>query len=217
MARARSPSTESPVRRKDYEERDAARIRAFLDAATHGFLAFNRGGGSPGLVALNFARLGETLYFHGSPEGEKMRALAADPRVTFMVAEGFAFVPSYYVGPKLACPATQYYKAVIVRGEARALATREEKALALQALMEKLQPEGGYEPITPLSALYRKSLDTTAVLALPMTEVTAKFKFGQNRPARKRREIAGRLEARGGPRDAETAATMAAVCPFDSR
>jgi len=196
------------VRRRDYEMTDREAMLAFLDAQRHGFLAFVRTDGSPGLVALNFVRVGEQLYFHGSPEGEKMQSLARDPRVTFMTADPFSLIPSYWTDRKLACPATQYYKAVVVHGEVRIVTSREEKAEALQALMEKLQPEGGHAPISASDPLYSKSLDTTAVLALPLTEMTAKFKFGQNQPARKRATIAANLRERSGPRDKETAAEM---------
>jgi nitroimidazol reductase NimA-like FMN-containing flavoprotein (pyridoxamine 5'-phosphate oxidase superfamily) len=204
----------SAVRRKDYEQGDRAAMLEFLDAATHGFLAFVRPDGSPGLVALNFARVEETLYFHGSPEGEKMTAFAREPRVTFMVADDFSLVPSYFRDPQLACPATQYYRAVVVHGSVRVVREVAEKAAGLQALMEKLQPEGGYQRITAADPLYTKTLATTAVLALPLTEMTAKFKFGQNLPARKRKQIADRLLARDQGRDAETVAAMRAVCPF---
>jgi len=204
----------SDVRRKDYEHTDRDTMLAFLDAAPHGFLSFVRSDGSPGLVAVNFARDAETIYFHGSPEGEKMRSLEHDPRVTFMVADGFSLVPSYFRDPERACPATQYYKSVVVHGAARIVATREEKALGLQAIMEKLQPEGGYRPITAGDRFYRKSMDTTAVVALPITEMTAKFKFGQNLPKRKRALVADQLIERGAGRDGETAEAMREVKPF---
>lgn len=196
------------VRRRDYELTDRDQVLAFLDAQAHGFLAFVRSDGSPGLVALNFVRIGDDVYFHSSPEGEKMRSLAQEPRVTFMAADAFSLIPSYWTDPVLACPATQYYEAVVVHGEVRFVRSREEKAAALQALMEKLQPDGGHAPISASDPRYSKSLDTTAVFALPLTEMTAKFKFGQNQPARKRATIAANLRDRSGPRDKETAAEM---------
>jgi nitroimidazol reductase NimA-like FMN-containing flavoprotein (pyridoxamine 5'-phosphate oxidase superfamily) len=202
------------VRRKDYQSTDGEAIRRFLDEMSHGHLAFNRKDGAPGLVALNFARAGETIYFHGAPEGEKVRALAADPRATLMVTADFALIPSYFRDPEMACPATQYYRAVVVRGDIRFVESREEKARGLQALMEKLQPEGGHRPIRGDDPFYAKSLDTTCVLALPMTDVTAKFKFGQNLPRRGRRDVAERLAARGAPGDDATVAAIRDVCPF---
>lgn len=201
----------SEVRRKDYEQTDRDAILAFVDASTHGHLAFVRPDGSPGIAALNFARVGETLYFHGATEGEKAESLAREPRVSFMIDADFAVVPSYFRDTELACPATQYYRAVVVHGVMRFVATRDEKAIGLQALMEKLQPEGGHRPIRGDDPVYAKSLDTTAVLALPMTTVTAKFKFGQNLPKAKRRRVAERLLGRGRNGDAESVAAMCEI------
>ncbi len=204
----------STVRRTDYELTDEATAFAFLDAQTHGFLGFTRPDGWPGMVAVNFVRIGRSIFFHGSPEGEKMRSLAADPRVTFLVADDFSIIPSYFTNPQMACPATQYYRAVLVRGRARILGTRDERAAALQALMEKLQPDGGHQPITADNPIYIKSLDTTAVIEVPIEEWTAKFKFGQNLPNRKRLSVAEQLLDRANPRDIETVDAMAAACPF---
>ena len=204
----------STVRRQDYEQTDGEAILAFLDQATHGFLGFTRPDGSPGMVAVNFVRVEQTIYFHGAMEGEKMRSLEQDPRVVLMVADDFSLIPSFLRTGDLACPATQYYKAVVLRGRSRIVGTRAERAFALQALMEKLQPEGGYRPISADDRRYRKSLDTTAVVAVPMEEVTAKFKFGQNLPRRVRAKVASQLDAREGPRDAETVQTMKDICPF---
>ncbi|MGE5596104.1 MAG: pyridoxamine 5'-phosphate oxidase family protein [Hyphomicrobiales bacterium] len=203
------------VRRKDYQHTGEAAILALLDGQAHGYLAFVRPDGSPGVVALNFARVGEIIYFHGALEGEKAESIRREPRVTFMVTEAFSLLPSYFTNPTYACPATQYYKAVVVHGEARFVSDPAEKARGLEALMQKLQPEGGYRPIDPADPLYTKSLSTTGVIALPMTTVTAKFKFGQNLPKRKRARVAKQLTERGRERDLETVAAIREVCPFE--
>lgn len=202
------------VRRTDYEHTNRDDVLAFLDEAVHGYLSFVRTDGSPGLVAVNFVRVGETLYFHGALEGEKMRSLEREPRVTFMVADAFSLIPSYFREPERACPATQYYKAVVVHGEARFVDDLDERATALQALMEKLQPEGGYRPITAKDPLYRKSVATTGVVAIPLKEMTAKFKFGQNLPKGKRASVAEQTLARDRGRDRETVEAMGRVKPL---
>lgn len=202
------------VRRKDYQLEDEEEILAFLDSQAHAFLSFVRTDGTPGIVAVNFVRAGRVIYFHGATEGEKMRALAERPQVALMAAKDFALLPSYFTAPEYACPASQYYKAVVVRGEARLLVDPVEKAAALQLLMEKLQPEGGHCPITAEDPLYRKQLATTGVVAVSMDEVSAKFKFGQNLPKRKRASIARQLEERGKPGDLATVEAMRAVKPL---
>lgn len=196
------------MRRTDYELSEREEMERFLGEASHGYLGAVREDGWPVVVPLNFVYAGERVYFHGAAEGEKMETLARDDRVTFVVADDFAIVPSYFRDPKLACPATQYYKCVVIRGRARVVTDADEKARALQGLMEKHQPEGGHEPITADSALYRKSLRTTAVVAIEVEEMTAKFKFGQNLPTSKREDVARQLEARGCPVDHQTVEAM---------
>lgn len=201
-------TTATPVRRTDYEMTEREQMEKLLEEATHGFLGLTGPDGWPRVVPLNYVTLDGKLYFHGATEGEKMDSLAADDRVTFVVVEDFSLVPSYFRDPKFACPATQYYKAVAIRGRARIVEGADEKARALQALMEKLQPEGGYVPITASEPMYRKSLRTTAVVAIEIERMTAKFKFGQNLPASKREEVADQLTARGCPIDHRTVAEM---------
>ena len=163
-------TTATPVRRTDYEMTERDQMEKLLAEATHGFLGLTGPDGWPRVVPLNYVTLDGKLYFHGATEGEKMDSLAADDRVTFVVVEDFSLVPSYFRDPKFACPSTQYYKAVAIRGRARIVEDNDEKARALQALMEKLQPEGGYVPITASEPMYRKSLRTTAVVANELDE-----------------------------------------------
>jgi len=183
-------------------------MERLLATASHGYMGIVSPDGWPAVVPLNFVYVDGRVYFHGANEGEKMAALADSPRVTFTVAEEFSIVPSYFRDPKLACPATQYYKSVMIRGRARVVTDVDEKARALQAMMEKLQPEGGHEPIEAASALYRKSLKTTAVVAIEIERMTGKFKFGQNLPASKREAVAEQLASRGCPVDHRTVEAM---------
>lgn len=187
---------------------ERAEMEGLLATAGHGYLGAVRPDGWPMVLPLNFVYVDGRVYFHGAAEGEKMASLVRDDRVTFTVAEDFSIVPSYFRDPRFACPATQYYKCVMIRGRARVVEDEGEKARALQAMMEKLQPEGGHEPIEAGSKLYRKSLRTTAVVAIEVEEMTGKFKFGQNLPTRKREEVAEKLAVRGCPIDHATVEAM---------
>lgn len=196
------------MRRMDYEMTEREQIELLLASAGHGYLGAIRADGWPLVVPLNFVYADGRIYLHGAPEGEKMAAIERDDRVTFTVVADYALIPSYFRDPRYACPATQYYKAAMVRGRARVVEETDEKARALQALMEKLQPEGGYVPITADEPLYRKSFKTTAVIAIEVEQMTGKFKFGQNLPSSKRDAVAERLEARGCPIDRATVDAM---------
>lgn len=188
-----------------YQGCGKAEIDRLLAEEGHGFLGITTPDGWPSVVPVNFVHLDGRIYFHGASEGEKMASLDADPRVTFTVVRDLSVVPSYYRDSRFACPATQYYQSVMIRGRARFVETAEEKARALQALMEKLQPEGGYEPITAAAPNYLKSLRMTAVTAIEIERITGKFKLGQNLPRRLRTSVADRLEQRGCPIDGATA------------
>jgi nitroimidazol reductase NimA-like FMN-containing flavoprotein (pyridoxamine 5'-phosphate oxidase superfamily) len=196
------------MRRTVSEVTDETEIDALLDRAQHGYLGIVSPDGWPLAVPVNFVRLEDVLYFHGATRGEKAEALDGRPRVSFTVAEDLSLVPSYFRDPNSACPATQYYRSAMLRGQARPVDDPIEKACALQALMVKLQPEGGHLPISADEPLYEKALRTTAVFAIEVESRSAKFNVGQGLGERQREEIAARLEARGGELDAETATAM---------
>ena len=196
--------TETQVR----DDAERAAIDAVLAEVGHGYLGITTPDGWPSVVPLNFVVAGGRLYFHGAAEGEKMESLARDPRASFTVVDAGSLVPSYLRHPRSACPATQYFRSVMIRGRARFVHDPEEKAFALQALMEKLQPEGGYEPIAADSALYRKALRNTAVTAIEIERMTGRFKFGQNLGAAKREAVVRGLRDRGEPVDRITVERM---------
>jgi uncharacterized protein len=201
------------MRRKEFSISEQEEINQFLTGMSFGFLATEGDDGYPHLTPLNFAYCNGHIYFHGARAGQKMRELAAKKQVSFAVAKEYAIIPSYYSDPKLACPATAYFKSVHIRGTAEPIEDLNEKAEALTALMEKLQPEGGYTLISPKDPAYRPELKAVSVVRLTMDEITAKFKFGQNLEETRREEIRGKLTERGGALDAETAELMRKYCP----
>ncbi|PLT45125.1 putative pyridoxamine 5 '-phosphate-related protein [Paenibacillus pasadenensis] len=202
------------MRRKEFDQsHDQAELEAFLQEMSFGFLASVRPDGTPGITPLNFVYRNGSLYFHGSRAGEKIKSLKANEQVSFCVAREYALIPSYFEDPELACPATAYFKSVLLRGTASLVENLEEKADALQAMMAKLQPEGGHEPIRADDARYRGNLKGVAVIRLNVEHISAKFKFGQNLTEPKREAVAGQLERRGCPFDHETAALMRRYAP----
>ena len=142
-----------------------------------------------------------------------MASLSADPRVSFSVAKEFAIIPSYFSDPLLACPATAYFKSVLITGRAAIVEDLAEKAQVLQAMMTKLQPEGGHQPIEAEAKEYRGRLKGVAVVRIDSTSITGKFKFGQNLTADKRESVEEGLHKRGLEQDAETVELMRKYCP----
>jgi nitroimidazol reductase NimA-like FMN-containing flavoprotein (pyridoxamine 5'-phosphate oxidase superfamily) len=204
------------MRRKEFaiEQGKQAEVEAFLSEMSFGFLGTLSSDGWPRITPLNFVYFNERVYFHGSKIGQKMKDLkhAAD-KVTFSIAKEYAIIPSYYSDPKLACPATAFFKSVYIQGSASIVVDLEEKAAALTAFMEKLQPEGGYDPIITEDPAYVPQLKGVSVVKIEVRELTAKFKFGQNWDEARHEQTANLLRQRERELDQETIALMKQFCP----
>lgn len=196
------------MRRDEFMMDDPAEIEAFMHQASFGFLGTVGEDGIPRVTPLNFVYANQAFYFHGSRMGEKMEHLRRTPAVCFTVADEYSLIPSYYSDPVLACPATAYFKSVTAVGEAVLVDDLEEKALAMEALMRKLQPEGGYATIDAQDPKYAKRLKGVAVIKLVPHRLSAKFKFGQNLTPELLESIAQALESRDQEQDRETAKLM---------
>ena len=84
-----------------------------------GVLGMTGPDGWPQVKPVNFVYLNGRLYFHGAKEGEKIDAMAADDRVTFVAIKDFSVIPSHFTHETMACPATQFYQTVMIRGRTR--------------------------------------------------------------------------------------------------
>lgn len=139
------------------------------------------------------------VCFHGSPAGEKT-SLVGRP-VVASVEETVARLPSYFMDPHKACPATTLYRSAQAHGVLQAIEEPVRKARVLQRLMEKLQPEGGYLPIDAESPLYRAQVNGLLIAGLPLDALTTKAKLAQNRTPAERTTLLERLWTRGLPGD----------------
>lgn len=196
------------MRRKEFEVDNLEECESFLHDRNDGVLTFKGNDGWPKAVPLNYAYAEGAVYFHGSKKGEKMSGMAEDPRAEFVVYEAHAFIPSYYSDPLMACPATVYFRSVRIRGRIEQVEEPAEKALALAALMAKMQPEGGHLPIDASDPKYVPQLKGVAVMRLVIEEMAGKFKFGQNLSEKKRGEVIAGLKTRGLDGDAGTIELM---------
>jgi len=192
--------------KKIFEMTDRASIHNVLDQAEYGTLAVSDGV-VPYAVPVNFVRIGEALYFHGALSNRKMKILREYPQVSFSVVESYAVIASFFSSTDgSACPATHFFKSVSIDGKASLVEDRAEKAAVFTALMEKLQPEGGYKPLEDAS--YDNALRATAVVRITPDTTRAKFKFGQHLDEERFAMIVKHLEQRGNVRDMETVAWM---------
>ncbi len=203
-----------PMRRSEHSENDTAEIEAFLRGISFGFLGTASETPFPSVVPLNFVWHAGAVYFHSSRLGQKVRELKRENAVTFCVADEVALVPSYFTSEKLACPATAFFKSVMVFGRAVIVEDLDEKISALSAFMQKLQPEGGYSPFDANDDEYRREIKAVLVVKIVPEAISAKFKFGQNRNEAEWTKVRDGLAGRGKPKDAEAVKEMEKRCPF---
>ncbi len=187
-------------------KRETEYIKEILDSASYGTLALSDDG-MPYAVPVNFIRIGEDIYFHGALKNRKMKILEKNPNVSFSVVREYALIASYMSSTdNLACPATQFFASVSIDGEAAVVEDRVRKAEVLQALMEKLQPEGGYRALS--EEVYGKAIKATAIVRITPVKISLKQKFGQKLPQERWDMIVDHLTQRGEPVDIETIKMM---------
>ncbi len=193
------------MRRTELESADVGLFRDLAATCEVGYLSLVTAEGFPRAIALNFAAVGETIYFHGALEGEKFELIQAAPRAGFSIVKPYSFIPSTWSAPRYACPATQFFKSIEIKGICSEVEDPAERALGLSALMDKHQPEGGFDPIDPAVPIYAKALAGVGVFRVVPDSWSGKVKFGQNEPEKLRRIFVEKLRERGGPMDEETA------------
>lgn len=185
--------------------------RAFLHAAPYLHLAANTPSGPPVLRALNVAQLGDDLVFHGAPAGEKLEALGG--RCVLSATEMIASLPSTFADPERACPASTLYRSVQVHGVLERVDEPAAKARAMQALMERFQPEGGHVPIDAAhpryAEMYEREVQGVLVCRVVVERVDGKAKLAQNRTREQRVTMLQALWRRGEVDDPRAVALIA--------
>ena len=151
------------------------------------------------------------LAFHGAPAGAKVEGLGRP--VVAGASETVASIPSYFIDPERACPATTYYVSAQAEGVLEQVDDPVRKARVLAALMAKYQPEGGHVALDAAHPLYRKAIAGLLVAQLRLDRVTCKAKLGQNRSHAERLHIIEQLWQRGAPGDVEAASRLIATFP----
>jgi hypothetical protein len=145
-----------------------AQIEAILDEAYVCHVGFAVDG-QPYVIPTIHARVGATLYVHGSAASRMLRTLGAGVPacVTVTLLDGLVLARSAFHH-------SMNYRSVVVLGTAREVADAREKLDALEALVEHVLP-GRWAESRPPSEL---ELKATSVLALPIDEASAKVRSG---------------------------------------
>lgn len=177
-------------------------ISDILDNASFGILALSSDN-KPYSVPINFVEVNGEIFFHGAKKGKKIDIIKENSNASFSVVEDYSLLPSYFSSDKGdACPATHLFKSVIIDGNIEFIDEYEQKAEALEALMQKLQKEGKYIPLN--NEMYKKAINATCIYKLIPKETKAKFKLGQQFNEERFQRVSKHLKERGTKKDLET-------------
>ena len=125
--------------------------------------------GQPLVIPTGFARVGDTLYIHGSAASRMLKTLAEGVQVcvTVTLLDGLVLARSAFHH-------SMNYRSVVMLGRATLVSDPAEKMKALEAFTEHIVRGRWNDVRLPTEA----ELKATAVLALPLAEVSAKIRKG---------------------------------------
>jgi uncharacterized protein len=161
---------------KKYEIQSKHKMIEFLNSQPVGRISSLDGNGYPQVIPMNFVYHDGVIYLHSHPFGEKLDNIRRNPNVGFEVDQHICFLPSYYFHPTDASQADTLYISVVIKGKAEIVDRIEEKALALNALMEKYQKEGRYEALDANMPLVHE----VAIIRIIPKDMRGKYKIGQH-------------------------------------
>jgi len=180
-------------------------IISFLNSQAVGRLASIDINGFPQVIPMNFVYVQpeksrdnscilkeDCIYMHSFRFGEKIDNIRRNSISGFETDQHLAFLPSYYFHPYDASQADTLYISVVIKGYSYIVEDKEEKALALNSLMEKYQKEGNYEKLN--SKMH--SVQEVTVIKLIPHNMKGKYKVGQQWAPSYRLKIARNILAR---------------------
>ena len=192
--------------KKLFEIKDRQVLKDMLAKAEYGTLAMSLND-KPYSLPINFVEVDDEIYFHGSKRGRKIEILKKNQFVSFSIVESYSMIDSNFSSKEgLACPATQFFKSLIIDGVVEFVEDYDKKVNMLSKMMEKLQKEGGYKPLS--QEVYKKAIDATLIYKLIPSDTKVKFKFGQNLTKERFDMIIEHLKQRGNSKDIATIELM---------
>jgi len=177
------------------EIKSKERLIEFLNKQETGRICSVDKDGYPQIIPMNFVFVNDVVYMHSHTKGEKLENIRQNSKVGFEVDQSLEFLPSYFTHPTDASQADTLYISVVIKGTGIIVNDRKEKTLALNSLMKKYQPEGGYESISPEMHV----VDEVAIIKVVPTTMRGKYKVGQHLEKKSRLELAKKLLERNTP------------------
>ena len=161
----------TPTRYRERAHYDRKAVHAILDEALICHLGY-LGAGGPVVLPTTHARLGDTLYLHGSTGGGSMLAAKAAPSglpvcVTVTLVDGLVLA-------RAAMHHSVNFRSVVVLGAAWVVDDPAEKLRALSCLLDHIRPGRAADCRIPNA----RELAATGVLSVDLVEVSAKVRTG---------------------------------------
>lgn len=150
------------VRRQD-RLLDESQAMELLRNGEYGILSMVSEGDAGYGLPISYAVEGNKIYFHCAPEGEKLRALRKNNRVSFCVIGKTKVIPNQF---------TTAYESVIAKGNITIGLSDEEKMHALELILDKYSPN---DKVLGLKYA-QKSFARTEILRLDIVSVSGKCK-----------------------------------------
>jgi len=182
------------------EIKSKERIIEFLSSQQTGRISSIDENGFPQIIPMNFVFINDAVYIHSHIRGEKLDNVRRNKKVGFEVDKSLEFLPSYFSDPTDASLADTLYISVVIKGNASIVSDKEEKTNALNGLMKKYQPEGGYESIKPDMDVLKE----VEVIKIIPESLRGKYKIGQNMDMKSRIDLAKQILERNSPTAKET-------------
>jgi nitroimidazol reductase NimA-like FMN-containing flavoprotein (pyridoxamine 5'-phosphate oxidase superfamily) len=145
---------------------DRATVHAILDEGFLCHVGFVVDG-QPYVIPTGYARVGDTVFLHGSTGSRLGLRPGMDVCVTVTLVDGLVLARSAFHH-------SMNYRSVMAIGRTRPVTDPGEKEAALRALVEHIVPGRSDE----VRGGDPRELAATAVLALPLAEVSAKVRTG---------------------------------------
>jgi len=167
MADLASPRT-TVKRLPDRAAYDRATVNAILDEALICHVGFDDGQG-PIVIPTIHARVGDTLYLHGSAASRMLRTVGREVPlcVTVTLIDGIVLAKAHF-------HSSMNYRSAVIVGHGHVVDDPTEKDIAFAAIAEKMMPgrwDGARRPND-------KERRATLVVAIPIVEASAKIRSG---------------------------------------
>ena len=192
-----------------YRQRNETEITDLVTTQTTALLVTNDTDGTIRTGIFNPIMVDGTFYLHLHRGDPQVAALRDTAKAQLVFQDVMAVIPSHWIDDKYGGAATTYYRYAAYDCRTALIEDPAAMVAVMQNLLDRFQPEKGYETLSHDSDLYRDSFAEILVVKLAVEKRHTKWKLGQNRPVEVRRNVIRRLRERAGVGDLRAADAMA--------